>query len=152
MAEQGHRKDRLAGAIRRHLSGELMRFVKDPRLASLCIENVVVSADLGLAKVGVRLMFGGEEQAARNAAMAAIQAVAPGLRSSLGPVLRLRRLPDLRFYYDDALDQRAEIDAVLNEIKREDAAKREAMSSTAEELASDGASAGDQPPPASDES
>ncbi len=123
-AEGGIRRKRIAGAIRRHLSAELAREVADPRLATLAIEDVDVSADLTLARVKVRLMFGGEDKAARDAAMHALMKVAPGLRASLSPVLRMRRIPELRFSYDEGLDLRTEIESVLEDIKREDAAKR----------------------------
>ena len=123
----GIRRKRIAGAIRKHLSSELVREVADPRLAALSIEDVDVSADLSLAKVNVRLMFGGEEPHARESAMQALLRIAPGLRSSLSPVLRMRRVPELRFAYDDGIDRRAEIENVLEDIRREDEEKKRAL-------------------------
>ena len=121
------RKKRLAGTIRRHLSAEFAREVADPRLATLSIQNVEVTDDLSIALVKVRLMFGGEEDAVRGAAMQALLRIAPGLRASMSPVLRMRRVPELRFIYDEGADRRAEIDNVLDEIKREDAQKRKLL-------------------------
>lgn len=121
------RKKRLAGTIRKHLSGELAREVADPRLAALSIQEVDVTADLSVATVKVRLMFGGEDQASQDGAMLALSKIAPGLRSSLSPVIRMRRVPELRFVYDHGADMRAEIDNVLNEIKKEDAEKRKEL-------------------------
>lgn len=118
------RRKRLAGTIRRQLSEELSREVADPRLAALAIQDVEVSGDLSVAKVDVRLMFGGQEPQAREQAMLALERIAPFLRSSLSPVLRMRRVPELRFRYDEGADHRAHIDDVLDEIKREDAEKR----------------------------
>lgn len=94
---------------------------------SLAISDVAVTDDLSVAKVKVRLMFGGEETEARRGAMTALNRVGPGLRSSLAPVLRMRRVPELRFLYDDAEDLRAEIEGVLEQIKREDDEKRRAL-------------------------
>jgi len=121
------RKNRLAGTIRKHLSGELSREVADPRLAALAIQEVDVTADLSVATVKVRLMFGGEEKSAQDGAMAALSRIAPGLRSSLSPVIRMRRVPELRFVYDHGADMRAEIASVLKEIKEEDAEKRKEL-------------------------
>lgn len=121
------RRKRLAGTIRRQLSQELAREVADPRLASMAIQEVELTPDLSLAKVQVRLMFGGEDQATRAQAMQALLAVSPGLRASLSPILRMRHLPALRFVYDEGADYRARIDDVLEEIKREDAEKRQAL-------------------------
>ena len=127
MSGSGVRKHRVAGAIRKHLSAELAREVADPRLFSLAISDVEVTPDLSIAKVRVRLMFGGEEPEARAEAMAALGRVGPGLRSSLSPVLRMRRVPELRFVYDEAADINAEIEGVLRDIKREDEAKQRAL-------------------------
>ncbi len=124
MAESGVRKHRIAGAIRKHLSAELSRGVADPRLFSLAISDVELTADLSIAKIKVRLMFGGDEPSARVEAMTALGRVAPGLRASLSPVLRMRRVPELRFIYDEAADINAEIESVLRDIERQDAEKK----------------------------
>jgi ribosome-binding factor A len=126
----GIRAKRIAGTVRKHLSSELAREVADPRLAALAIEEVEVSADLSLARVKVRLMFGGETRRARDEAMAALLGVSPSLRASLAPVLRMRRVPELRFEYDEGQDMREEIDAVLAEIKREDEEKKRRLGLT----------------------
>ncbi len=121
------RRKRVAGTIRRHLSAEISREVADPRLAAISIQEVEVTPDLSIAKVAVRLMFGGDEPVARQEAMVALSRVAPGLRSSLSPVLGMRHVPELRFHYDLGADHRARIDDVLSEIKREDEEKRKAF-------------------------
>lgn len=127
MSDSGVRKHRIGGAIRKHLSAELAREVADPRLFSLAISGVELTSDLSIAKVQVRLMIGGEELAARDAAMAALARIAPGLRASLSPVLRMRRVPELRFFYDEKPDINAEIENVLRDIQREDEEKRKAL-------------------------
>lgn len=93
----------------------------------MAIQDVEVTPDLSIAKVQVRLMFGGDEPGAREGAMQALLAIAPGLRASLSPVLRMRHVPELRFVYDEGADYRARIDDVLLEIKREDEEKRRAL-------------------------
>lgn len=127
------RRKRLAGTIRRQLSLELAREVADPRLAAMAIQEVDLTPDLSVARVQVRLMFGGEESGAREGAMRALLAVAPGLRASLSPILRMRHLPELRFVYDEGEDHRARIDDVLQEIQREDAEKRRAIGTDSED-------------------
>lgn len=127
------RRKRLAGTIRRQLSLDLAREVADPRLATMAIHDVELTPDLSVAKVQVRLMFGGEEPGAREGAMQALLAVAPGLRSSLSPILRMRHVPELRFVYDEGADHRARIDDVLREIEREDAEKRSVLGTESDE-------------------
>ncbi len=142
----GHRKDRLAGTIRKHLAGELSREVKDPRLSALCIEDVEVTGDLGVANVSVRLMVGGDDPVARREAMAALRRIAPGLRASLGPVLRVRRLPELRFHYDEGADRRARIEEVLEEIHQEDAQRAHPTASNPPSAESPEGAPRDEPP------
>jgi ribosome-binding factor A len=134
----GIRRKRLAGTIRRHLSEEFARRVADPRLAALSIQAVEVTADLSIAKVEVRLMFGGETAEARLQVLSTLEKIGPGLRSSLVPHLRMRRLPELRFAYDVGADQQARIADVLDEIKKDDEGKRRQMSHDGAEDGSEG--------------
>lgn len=99
----------------------------------MAIQEVELTPDLSVAKVQVRLMFGGEEPGIRESAMQALAAVGPGLRSALAPILRMRHVPELRFIYDEGADHRARIDDVLREIEREDAEKRRAFEAEPED-------------------
>ena len=74
MAGDGIRRKRIGGTIRKHLSAELAREVADPRLFALAVQDVNVSGDLSIARVAVRLMFGGETEQARRDAMDALRA------------------------------------------------------------------------------
>jgi len=109
----------MAGTVRKHLGVELARQARDPRLGSVYIESVEISPDLGLIRVGVRALTLVDD-AGRRAIERALAAMSKGLRASLGPVLRMRRMPELRFFYDQGQDHRARIDAVLAEIQEED--------------------------------
>ncbi len=109
----------MAGTIRKHLGAEIARQARDPRLASVYIEKVELSPDLGVIRVGVRTLTAADEPV-RLGIVRALSAMARGLRASLGPVLRMRRMPELRFFYDQAEEHRARIDAVLAEIEEDD--------------------------------
>ena len=115
----GVRQSRLEGTIRKHLGAELGRVAQDPRLTALGIERVELSRDLSVATVLVRIMFGADDPPARKGALVALKAVSPGLRSSLAQILRMRRVPELRFVYDEGEDNRRRVDALLAEIHRE---------------------------------
>lgn len=131
----------MAGTIRKQLGAEISRNARDPRLSSLHIENVEVAGDLGLVKVGVRLLRDGDSEAERRGVLGALRAMAPGLRASLGPLLRVRRLPELQFYYDDRALHVARIEAVLAEIHEEDAERARTAALTPEADASDASDA-----------
>lgn len=116
---EGRRGRRVAEAVRNHLASALLRDVGDPRLASLVVTDVVVTDDLSLARVQVRLLVGNDDPRARKAAIGALERFKPRLRRTLGPVLALRRVPDLSFSYDVRPDASERVEAVLAEIERE---------------------------------
>jgi ribosome-binding factor A len=113
------RAARLGGTIQKLLSVELGRFAEAPRLAVLGISQVTLSADLGVATVAVRIMFGPSDQRAEMQSLKAVQAIAPRLRSSLARALTMRRVPELRFVYDHGEDHRRTVDRLLQEIESE---------------------------------
>jgi ribosome-binding factor A len=97
----------------------LSRELGDPEFAGLVVTDVSVSADLGVARVAVRLLSDDGDQARRRAALRALHRASGRLRRLVGPGLGLRRTPELRFAYDlgqDAADRVAEL---LGEIARE---------------------------------
>jgi len=117
------RTKRLGGTIRKHLSEIMAREVLDPRLAALAIESVQMSGDLSIANVTVRLMYGSDDPEARAVALKSATAVAPGLRAALAPILKMRRVPELRFRYDEGQEHSRRIEAVLAEIQKEDSSR-----------------------------
>ncbi len=127
MADTSIRRKRIGATIRQHLSGELSRELADPRLSSLMVQSVEMTPDLTLAKVRVRLMVASDDPSVEQELMMTLGRIAPGLRSRLAPVLRMRRVPDIRFLYDHAPDERAHIREILDQVKREDEAKRAAL-------------------------
>jgi len=133
----------MAGTIRKHLGVEIGRQARDPNLASVYVETVEISSDLGLIRVGVRAQVPVDE-AGRRAIMSALGAMSKGLRASLAPVLRMRRMPELRFFYDQGQEHRARIEAVLAEIQEEDRRRAAAGGeSPADDVGEGGASPAD---------
>lgn len=112
----GRRGRRVAETLRSHLATALLRDLGDRRLSSLVVTNVELTDDLSLARVQVRLLVGDDNPAQRKAAVQALERVTPRLRRSLGPVLRLRRIPDLDFAYDVRPDATRRIEELLAEI------------------------------------
>lgn len=115
----GTRGPKVADTIR----GELMNMllageVHDPRLQNVVISSVVLTADLRLAKVYVRLLSLGADAAQQAAVLRALGRAKGFLRSELAQRLKLRFAPDLRFYWDESIDRGAEMEALLREIKQ----------------------------------
>jgi ribosome-binding factor A len=77
------------------------------------ITGVETTRDLGLAKVHVRTMG---SRAERQATLEGLTAAAPFLRTALGKILRIRRVPELRFREDRSLEHARRIEEVLSEV------------------------------------
>lgn len=97
----GRRPLRLAETIQAELADILHREARDPRLHFLTITFVEVSDDLRRATVHVSVL-GSEEEKAETLEM--LQHAKGFLRTRLAGRLRLRRVPELVFVTDQALD------------------------------------------------
>jgi len=107
------RTARLNEQLKRELS-ELIRVeVRDPRVGILTITAVETTRDLGLARVHVRTSGSDAE---REETLAGLTAAASFLRTALGRILRIRRVPELRFQEDRSLEHAQRIERVLSEI------------------------------------
>lgn len=112
-----HRRvDRLNAQLKRELSGLIRTRLGDPRVASATVTNVRVTSDLSLARVFVRTL-GSED---RKEALQGLEAAAPYLRRILGAELQIRRVPELRFEFDETLDDALRIEQLLQEVRPDD--------------------------------
>ena len=109
---------RLNEQLKREISGLIRTQVRDPRVGLVTITGVEVAADLGSAKVYVREV-GGSEQLATT--LEGLEAAAPFLRTSLGRVLHVRRIPELRFREDRSYESAMRIEEMLLNVLPEDA-------------------------------
>jgi ribosome-binding factor A len=114
---QGSRPDRVADQIRGELAQLLAREVHDPGIGFVTLTRVQVSADLQLARVFYTVL--GDDTARRNSARALDRASA-FLRRQIGTRLRLKRVPELKFQYDEAVAGQDRIEQLLNEIHAAD--------------------------------
>ena len=112
----GNRPDRVGEAIRDELSQLIAREVHDPGVGFITLTRVKVSPDLQVARVYYTTM--GDEKAQRETAKA-LERAAPFLRRQLGQRIRLRRVPEVEFFYDESIAQGDRIEQILQELKAE---------------------------------
>jgi ribosome-binding factor A len=91
------RADRVADQIRMEVADILMRKIKDPRVQSVTVTGVELTADLRIAQVFVTTM--GTEQAERDT-FAGLSKASGFVRAELGRRLTLRYLPEVIFKKD----------------------------------------------------
>lgn len=118
----GSRPERVGDQIRAELTDLLARHVKDPGIGFITITGVRVTADLQIARVQYSSL--GDPQARRQTARALDRAT-PFLRRQIAARLRLRRVPELMFHFDDSLDRQERIEEILREIHAGDTPSRE---------------------------
>ena len=111
---QGSRPDRVADQIRGELALMLAREVHDPGLGFVTITRVQVTPDLQHARIFYTAL--GDEKARKNSAQALGRAT-PFLRRQIGSRLRLKRVAELEFIYDDSIAGQDRIEQLLNEIR-----------------------------------
>jgi ribosome-binding factor A len=116
---QGHRPDRVGEEIRHELSELLTRgAVHDPGVGFITLTRVKVSADLQVARVFYTSMG---DDAARRETSKALQRATPFFRRHLGARLRLRRVPELEFRFDESIANQDRIEQILRELHEEEA-------------------------------
>ena len=108
---------RLNEQLKREISDILRRQVRDPRVGVVTITGVEVAADLAVARVYVRTTGTADR---RREALEGLEAAAPFVRRSLGRVLKVRRVPELRFQEDHSLEHAQRIEELLHEVLPED--------------------------------
>ena len=115
---QGSRPDRVADQIRSELASLLARDVHDPGVGFVTLTRVHVTPDLQMARVSYTTL--GDEKA-RAASAKALERAAPFLRRQIGQRLRLKRTPELKFLYDDAVAGQDRIEQILKDLRPSDA-------------------------------
>jgi ribosome-binding factor A len=110
---QGSRPARVGDQIREELSELLTREVKDPGIGLITVTHVKVSADLQVARAYWTIM--GDEKSRKETAKALERAM-PFLRRQIAGRLRLKRVPELAFQYDESIERQERIEALLQEI------------------------------------
>ena len=111
-----NRPDRVGEAIRVELSQLLAKDVHDPGVGFITLTKVSVSPDLQLARVYYTSM--GDEKALRETEKALGRAL-PFLRRQIAQRVRLRRVPELEFFFDKSVAHQDRIEQVLQGLKAE---------------------------------
>ncbi|HTI96934.1 MAG TPA: 30S ribosome-binding factor RbfA [Rudaea sp.] len=103
------RSDRLAAELRRLVGTLVHDAVREHALPSMSVSDVECSKDFDVATVYVTALL--PDTATEG--VKALKAMAKDLRTQLSKIMRVRRVPELRFKYDDSVDRGERIDALL---------------------------------------
>ena len=98
MQDQSSRPLRVGEQLRREITNLLRNEVKDPRISEIIIYDVVVSKDLGTAKVFFSPMDINQDP---SEVTQGLQSASGFLRTQLSKNLHMRKMPELRFIVDE---------------------------------------------------
>jgi ribosome-binding factor A len=105
------RTDRVSAELRREIGLLVHSAVRDHALPSVSVSDVETTKDLDVATVWVTALM--PEKSAE--AVKALKELAKEFRRELSRSMRLRRVPELRFKYDESVDRGERIETLLRE-------------------------------------
>ena len=119
---QGYRPDRVGDQIRQELSELLARGeVHDPGIGFMTLTRVQVSPDLQLARVFYTTLG---DAKARHETAKALERATPFFRRQIGGRMRLRRVPELEFRFDESIERQDRIEQILRDLHEQDAQRQ----------------------------
>jgi ribosome-binding factor A len=114
---QGYRPNRVGDQIREELSAMLARGeVHDPKIGFITLTRVQVSPDLQVAHVFYTSLG---DAAARKDTQKALDRATPFLRREIGSRVRLRRVPEIEFRFDESIAHQDRIEQILQELHQQ---------------------------------
>ena len=109
--------ERVNSLIRQTMSELLQRQVKDPRLGNfISVTAVSTSPDLKHAKVYVSCLQGDHD---RQETLAVLGSAAGFFRRELAARLRLKRIPELTFQWDDSIERGDQVLRLIDQVTSE---------------------------------
>ncbi len=124
MATDVKRSVRLSARVAKEIAWALGRDVRDPRVADVTVTRVEMPDDLRTARVYVRLLQSGDDEALRKQALIGLGRASGMLRRTISGRLGLRVTPELSFFYDEGLDDLTRIEMLLEEVKAEERGRK----------------------------
>ena len=117
-----HRIERVNHLIRQEISQLLQRQVKDPRLGSfVTVTEVSTSPDLKYARIFVS-RIGDEDE--KQETLNGLAAASGFLRNELAKRLELRRVPELRFQWDNSIERGAHLLTLIDKVSADNTSQQ----------------------------
>jgi ribosome-binding factor A len=119
------RPERLEDQVHFLLSSLIQRELRDPELGFLTVTAVRLTPDRSLARVYFTVLpaNGGDQEAQDALTRKALGRAAGFLRSQLAVRLKMKRVPELRFFPDGTLEEGNHLETLLAEIEKERATR-----------------------------
>jgi len=112
------RSRRVGEQIQRELAELIRDEMRDPRVGSVTVAQVTVSRDLSYADTMVTQLGSSAEDS--RVMVDVLNNAAGFLRTQLARRLRMKRMPALRFHYDETFDRGARLSRLIEEVAPKD--------------------------------
>ena len=107
-----HRTDRVSAQLRRELGTIVHEAVRNHGLPSVSVSDVEVTRDMEHAKIFITAL---QPERAKEA-MKALKELVPEIRYQLAQSVKMRRVPELHFHYDESVDRGERIENLLRDL------------------------------------
>ena len=124
MPAEFSRTQRLGEQIKRDLALLIQRELKDPRIGMVTVNFVDLSKDLSYADVNVTALLSDDSDEKIIESLTILNEASTFLRMELGRALKVRKVPHLRFHYDNSLKRGARINALIHQALQSDRSDR----------------------------
>lgn len=120
MSTEFSRSQRLGEQLKRELALLIQRELRDPRVGMITVNFVELSRDLAYADINVTVLFPEDAEDKITESLNILNEASAFLRMELGQGLKLRKVPHLRFHFDDSLRRGARINKLIQEALKND--------------------------------
>jgi ribosome-binding factor A len=111
-----HRIEKIEHLIKEEISLIFLYKMQDPALSLLTITNVKVSPDLKLVKIYLSVF----DKEKRELVLERVKASTGYIRTELAQRIRIRYIPELKFFIDDTIDYVEKIENLIKKIHNDD--------------------------------
>ena len=115
-----HRVERIQEQVREEVSQMLATEVRDPGVGLVTVTRAKVTADLSLARIYWTIIG---DAAERKKTATALERASGFVRHLLAERLSLRRVPEVKFLFDQSVAAQDRIEQIIQEIHAEEAAR-----------------------------
>lgn len=111
------RASRVSEQMKKELGEIVNQKLKDPRIGFVTITDVELTNDLQQATVYISVLGDDEE---KDKTLEGLQKATGFIRSEIGKRIRLRKVPEINFSFDEAHEYGSRIDSILQKLKEEE--------------------------------
>ncbi|OCG28349.1 ribosome-binding factor A [Gilliamella sp. wkB108] len=119
MAKAFNRSSRVGHELQKEIAIILQREIKDPRLGMVTVSGVDISRDLSYAKVFVTFLNDDDPEIVEQG-LTILNDATGYIRSLIGKAMRLRIIPEIKFFYDESLVKGMQMSSLVSDVIKQD--------------------------------